>query len=99
MTKTMEDLIREQARLIILKALAQQVDERLNSDLILPELERFGIRKPREWLHGEMDWLHEMGAVSVQQVGSLRVATLSDKGARHLDRSVNIEGVQRPSRG
>lgn len=38
----MQTLIREQARLIILKALVQQVDETLNSDLMIPELRAFG---------------------------------------------------------
>ncbi len=98
MTADMDTLIREDARLIMLKALAGQADERLHSDLLAKELERFGIRKTREWVHGEIDWLVEMGAVTVTRVGTVVVATLTEKGARHLDRSLVIEGVKRPSR-
>ncbi|ETD85770.1 VpaChn25_0724 family phage protein [Rhodobacter capsulatus] len=94
----MQTLIREQARLIILKALVQQVDETLNSDLMIPELKAFGIRKSREWVHDELAWLSEMGAVTTVAVGTIMVATLTDKGHRHLDREIAIEGIQRPSR-
>lgn len=91
-------LIREQSRLIVLKALADQVAETLNSDFLLLELQRFGIRKDRDWLHDELRWLADMGAIMVVPAGSLLVATLTAKGARHLSREIAIEGVQRPSR-
>lgn len=96
--KDMAQLIREQARLVVLRALAGQVDERLNSDLLLPQLDLFGIRKDRAWLHDEMRWLADMGAVTLFEAGSILVATLTEKGRRHLDRHIAIEGVQRPSR-
>lgn len=96
--KDMAQLMREQARLIVLKALAQQVDETLNSDLILPELHSFWIRKDRGWLHEEMRWLSDMGALTLIEAGTILVATLTEKGARHLRREIAIEGVQRPSR-
>ncbi|MCW1934107.1 VpaChn25_0724 family phage protein [Pararhodobacter zhoushanensis] len=94
----MAELIRDQARLIILKALAAQVDETLNSDFLVLELQRFGIRKDRAWVHDELRYLAEMGALVALPVGSLLVATLAAKGARHLEREIAIEGVQRPSR-
>ena len=96
--KDMAQLIREQARLVVLRALANQVDERLNSDLLLPQLDLFGIRKDRGWLHEEMRWLADMGAVTLLEAGSILVATLTEKGRRHLDRHIAIDGVQRPSR-
>lgn len=92
------DQVRPDARLIILKALAAQTDERLHSGFIAEELLRFGIDRPREWIHGELDWLAEMGAVTLIKPGSVVVATLTEKGARHLRRGVIIEGIKRPSR-
>lgn len=92
------DQVRPDARLIILKALAAQTDERLHSGFIAEELLRFGIDRPREWIHGELDWLAEMGAVTLIKPGSVVVATLTEKGARHLRRGVVIEGIKRPSR-
>lgn len=96
--KTMEELIREDARLIILRALEAQPDERLHSGYLVAELARFGIDRPREWVHGEIDWLAEIGAVVVTRPGSVVVATLTEKGHRHLRRAIVIEGIKRPSR-
>lgn len=92
------DQVRPDARLIILKALAAQTDERLHSGFISEELVRFGIDRPREWIHGELDWLEQMGAITQIKPGSVVVATLTEKGARHLRRAIVIEGVKRPSR-
>lgn len=98
MTRDYQTKRREDARLIILKALAAQIDERLHSGFIAEELDRFGIDEPREWIHGELDWLASMGAVVVTRPGSVVVATLTEKGHRHLRRAIVIEGVSRPSR-
>lgn len=94
----MDRLIREQSRLIILKALAEQIDETLNSDLLGHELRRFAIRKPREWVHDELRWLREIGAATLTEAGTLLVASLTEKGRRHLDREIAIEGILRPRR-
>ena len=92
------EMIRQDARLIILKALAAQSDERLHSGLLDEHLRLLGIDRPRAWIHGELDWLAEMGAVTLSKVGTVVVATLTDKGARHLRRAIVIEGIKRPSR-
>ena len=93
-----EQEIREDARLIMLKALAGQVDERLYSGYLETELLRFGIDRPRAWTHGELDWLAEIGAVTLMKSGPVTVATLTEKGARHLRRGIEIEGIKRPGR-
>ena len=94
----MATIIRQQARLIILKALSAEVGETLNSDVLVVELQRFGIRKDRAWVHDELDWLKDMGAVTVLDAGSVKVGQLTEKGHRHLSREIAIEGVKRPSR-
>lgn len=95
---SIDRVMREQARLIVLKALARDVRETSNSDLLLAELETFGIVKTRAWLHDELAYLREMGAVTVMDAGTVKVVTLTEKGAHHLTRRVVIEGVRRPSR-
>lgn len=92
------DTVRPDARLIILKALAKQVDDRLHSGFISKELARLGIDRPRAWVHGELDWLEQMGAVTLLRADSVVIATLTEKGARHLRRAIVIEGIDRPSR-
>lgn len=94
----MARLMREDARLIILKALAEQLDERLHSGFLQAKLSEFGIDRDREWIHSELDWLAEIGAVVLRKPGTVVVAELTDKGSRHLRRSLAIEGISRPSR-
>lgn len=102
MTETLADRmarrVREDARLIILRLLADQPHETLHSGLMLEELKRFGVRHDRDWLHDELDYLAERDAITIMRAGSVVVATLTDKGARHLARDITINGVARPSR-
>ncbi|HQS08732.1 MAG: hypothetical protein B7Y12_02115 [Rhizobiales bacterium 24-66-13] len=91
--------IREEARLIILRLLSERRDETLNSNIIVRELaEVYGIDEERAWVHGEMEYLRRMGAVTMMEAATVKVATLTELGRRHIDRKVAIEGVKRPSR-
>jgi hypothetical protein len=96
--KSLDQITREQARLIVLRALADQASESLNSDLLVHQLAAFGITKDRGWVHDELAWLSDMGAVRLIEAGPLRIATLTEKGARHVRREIAIEGILRPSR-
>ena len=91
-------MMREEARLIILRALSEQVNESLSSSLLVMTLETYGISKERSWVHDELDWLADAGAVTLVAADSVKIATLTEKGRRHLDRHVAITGVKRPSR-
>jgi DNA-binding HxlR family transcriptional regulator len=93
----MERIIREEARLIVLRELAMQPDNRLNSALLQRVLETFGISRSRDWLHEELRWLEEIGAVRATDAASVRIAELTAKGADHVLRRIVIEGVKRPS--
>lgn len=93
-----DKIMREEARLVILRALAEQVNETLSSSMMEPVLQRFAIYQERPWIHGEIEYLRNMGAVTVVQAGTVKIATLTALGQRHLDRHVVIEGVKRPSR-
>lgn len=95
---SMDRIIREEARLIIMRALEEQPDGRLSSELLRVTLETYGVTKSRDWVHDELNWLADMGAVSVVTAGTVRVATLTAKGSDHVLRRVVIEGVKRPSR-
>lgn len=89
---------RADARLILLKALATEVDETLNSENLLFALKTFGVNEDRAWVHDELRWMANMGAVILAEAGTILVATLTEKGARHLAREIAIEGVSRPAR-
>ncbi|PZU15669.1 MAG: hypothetical protein DI589_27685 [Shinella sp.] len=93
-----EKVKRERARLVILRALAEQVNGALDSrtieELVLPP---FHINEDRVWVHEQMDYLGKRGAAVITEAGTVRIATLTKHGRRHLDRHIAIEGVLRPS--
>ncbi|MGY6246682.1 VpaChn25_0724 family phage protein [Bosea thiooxidans] len=91
-------LMREEARLIILRTLEEQPDGRLNSELLRLALETFGISKSRDWVHDELNWLRDMSAVTLVEASTVRVAQITAKGSDHVARRLVIEGVKRPSR-
>lgn len=93
-----DTLVRQESRLIILRALEEQPDGRLNSELLRVTLETYGIGKSRDWVHDELNWLASMAAVTVVTAGTIRVAQLTAKGSDHVNRRLIIEGVKRPSR-
>jgi hypothetical protein len=94
------DIIREDARLVILKALAAEPRWSLNETLIQAQLETYaGIARPREWVRQEMRWLEEMGAVVNTEAGSVLIATMTERGRDHVERRTVIEGIKRPSPG
>ncbi|BBF92372.1 hypothetical protein [Blastochloris tepida] len=94
---SMERLIREEARLIILRTLAGQPDFRLHSDLLRLSLEGFGIRRTREWVHAEIRYLEQIGAVTVTEAGSVLVAALTSRGEDHVAQRAVLDAVKRPS--
>lgn len=93
---SMARIIAEEARLIILRAIAEQGGT-LNSELARRSLESYGINKTRAWVEAEMRELEQRGAVSILEAGSVLVARLLKRGEEHLARQVVIDGVKAPS--
>lgn len=86
------------ARLVILKALAQQNDYRLNDALLLAELQSFAINKGKGFLRAQLQWLKdEAGAVLVTPMGTALIAELTETGLDHVERRQVIPGIARPS--
>lgn len=91
-------IMREEARLIILKALGEQENETLSSSMLEAILPEFAIRQERAWIHQQMVYLRDMGAITMREAGTVKIGTLTTLGRRHLDRDTTVEGVKRPSR-
>lgn len=93
----MRDIIREEARLVILKELYEQTNYASSDSLLQEILPRYGIAKPREWIREEISYLAEIGAVTSVREGSVVIARLLPKGVEHVERRRLLEGVKRPS--
>ncbi|MDP1604008.1 MAG: hypothetical protein Q8M03_12170, partial [Legionella sp.] len=94
---TMKDIIREEARLIMLRELAAQGNYSGNESLLQTTLESYGISKARDWVREELRRLEDLGAIRITMAGSIIVATATMKGIEHVERRLVIEGVKRPS--
>jgi hypothetical protein len=94
---SLDRIIREEARLIILRELAEQPNNALNDALLQRTLETFGIARSREWVREELRRMEDLGAVTLVQAGTVSVATATTKGLDHVGRLLMIEGIKRPS--
>lgn len=92
----MATIMREEARLVILRQLAGEVDGVLNSSLIQQALVSWGINKAREWVHAELVYLDQVGAVTAVPNGSVMIATITARGIDHVERRTILPGVKRP---
>lgn len=95
---SIEQVIREEARLIILRELYSQPNRSATSTSVCKMLaDVFMIVKPREWVEQEFDWLAQMGAVKVTPAASIKIASLTPYGVQHLKHQVFIAGILSPS--
>ncbi|RWB50857.1 hypothetical protein [Mesorhizobium sp.] len=95
---SLDKIIREESRLIILRELSEQPNESATSSALQGLLaEMFMIVREREWVERELEWLKEMGAVRLTPAGSVKIATLQEAGKDHLAHRRFIPGVKRTS--
>lgn len=94
---SMDRIVREHARLVMLKQLAGEADYASNEALLQALLETFAISRTREWVRNELRRLEELGAVTITEAGTVMIATLTPHGRDHVEGRVVIEGVKRPS--
>ncbi len=92
-------IVTEDLRLCILRVLAQDQDNQVNSSIIQTAVDVYGHRYDRDRIHTELNWLSEQGAVETETMASVVVATLTQRGQDHLDRRTVIAGVKRPGLG
>jgi hypothetical protein len=89
----------EDARLVILKALAQEQNNTLNEAILTKVLETFGHTRSREWVRTQILKLQELGAVKTMEAGTVVIASLTQAGLDHVERRSIISGIARPSLG
>ena len=94
---SMDTIIREETRLIVLRELAGQPNYALNESLLQATIERFGINRSRAWLREELRRMEELGAVTITVAGTVMIPTLTTKGLDHVEHRLTIEGIKRPS--
>ena len=92
-----DELVAQDARLIILKELVEQVDGRSNEVVLTRVLDTFAIRRTREWVRTQLTTMDELGVIRVSTAGTVLVAELRKLGRAHVERRTVIDGIARPS--
>lgn len=90
------DFLRKDMRLVILRILSELPSHRGNSSVIAGLLRTLGHSWTRDQVKAELRWLAEVGALAVDEAGSVLVATLSERGQDAAEGLITIDGIARP---
>ncbi|GAB7082298.1 VpaChn25_0724 family phage protein [Megalodesulfovibrio paquesii] len=83
-------------RLVILRFLSEAPACRLNTAVLRTSLDAFGHSVSRDQVETDAAWLNEQGLVTVEEVGPVRVATLTTRGLDVAEGRAVVPGVKRP---
>ena len=88
----------EEARLVILAALLEEADYRLNDNLLAKVLQVYGINRGRDYVRNQLAWLEKnAGAVRLVKAGEAVIAEITEIGIDHVEKRTVLSGVMRPS--
>jgi hypothetical protein len=86
-------------RLVMLKSLSKHPAYSANDTILQIEAEAFGHSRSRDVIRNELRHLADVGGVILKEAGSVIVATLTLRGAEHVQGKTVLEGVNQPSPG
>lgn len=86
-------------RLVVLRLLEQAPDYRGNAYLLQTALGAFGHAVGMDRLATDLHWLQEQGLVKLEAVGSIAIATLTQRGLDVAAGRAIVPGVARPAPG
>ena len=90
------DFIRQDIRLVILRLLAEMTGYRANSSVLTMALDTFGHALSRDQVKTELNWLAEQGVLTLDDVGPVMVATLTERGHDIAAGRARVPGIKRP---
>ena len=88
----------EDARLVLLRSLSEMPQYRGNSSVLHNFLTRFGHGFSRDQVRTQLNWLAEQGLIVIEEnLGSVMVVKLTERGEDVAHGRVRTHGVKRPS--
>ncbi|WP_448680565.1 VpaChn25_0724 family phage protein [Pseudomonas nicosulfuronedens] len=90
------DFLRQDMRLVILRLLVEMPAYRANSSVLNAALDNFGHAISRDQVKTELAWLAEQGAVALEDIGPVVVATLTERGQDIAAGRARVPGIKRP---
>lgn len=99
MSKTYEQMVTEDRRLVILHVLMNSTGYECNAFLLERMLETSGHRVSYDRLVGDLAWLKEQQLIDTSEVGTVTIARLLTRGQDVARGTTVVPGVQRPRAG
>lgn len=96
MSTPFADYLRQDQRLVMLRILSELPQYRSNSSVIASLLGQFGHHPSRDQVRAELVWLGEQGLVAVDDIGSVLVVTLTERGEDVAAGRSSVPGVSKP---
>jgi Fe2+ or Zn2+ uptake regulation protein len=93
---SLAQILTEDIRLVILRFLAEDAGFDLNESIIHSALGTLGHNVSRDRVRVELAWLAEQGLVTVHEVVSVQIATLTGRGLDVAEGRALVPGVKRP---
>jgi hypothetical protein len=90
------DFLRQDIRLVVLRLLAEMTAYRANSSVLTMALDTYGHSLTRDQVKTELHWLAEQGALTLENVGPVMVATLTERGQDIAAGRARVPGIKRP---
>lgn len=96
MSKDFAQHLREDQRLVLLRILSELQSYRSNSSVLSGLMHRMGHTMTRDQVKTELRWLAEQGLLTLDEAGSVLVATLEERGQDVAEGRARVDGIQRP---
>lgn len=90
------DILVPDIRLVILKALEQDLGYSHNESILHAIVEKFGHHCSRDMIRTQLSWLQEQCLVTIEDVAGIYVATITQRGADAATGKATVPGVKRP---
>ena len=98
MSSKFAELMTTDIRLVILKALAEDLGYSHNESILHSILAEFGHQVSRDRVRTELSWLSEQGLLTLKDVAGCFIATVTERGADVAAGTASVPGVKRPGR-
>lgn len=90
------DFVVEDQRLLLLRILNEMPGYQSNSSVLVTGLEHYGHAVSRDQVKTQLVWLEEQCLVKLQQLETVTVATLTERGMDVATGRARVPGVKRP---
>ncbi len=96
MSKTFAERMDEDRRLVILRILADSLGYKANSSVVCNLLDGYGHAVSRDYVKTQLAWLAEQQLLTIDDVGPILVAELTERGQDVARGRAVVPGVKRP---